>query len=65
MFQFLSTLEIDKKNGGWMCPPTWKLDFTHPSIRIDYTSPRQSTQAALTIAEPTPTTKMLKKILIN
>ena len=48
-----------------MCPPTWKLDFTHPSIRIDYTSPRQSTQAALTIAEPTPTTKMLKKILIN
>ena len=44
-----------------MCPPTWKLDFTHPLIRIDYTSPPQSTEAALSVAEPVPTTKMLKK----
>ena len=47
-----------KKNGGWMCPSIWKLDFTHSSIRIDYISPSQSTQAALRVAEPT---KMLKK----
>ena len=47
-----------KKNGGWMCPSIWKLDFTHSSIRIDYISPSQSTQAALRVPEPT---KMLKK----
>ena len=46
-----------------MCLPTWKLDFTHPSIRIDYTLLPQSTQAALRVAEPVPTNKMLKKIL--
>ena len=50
-----------KKNGVWMCPPTWKLDFTHPSKRIDYISPPQSTQAILRVAESAPTTKMLKK----
>ena len=49
-----------------MCPPTWKFDFTHPSMRTDYTSSSQSTQAALWFADPVPTTKMLKKkILIN
>ena len=40
-----------------MCPP-----FTHPSIRIDYTSPSQSPQAALRVAELVPTAKMLEKI---
>ena len=39
-----------KKNGGWMRPPTWKLDFIHLPIRIDYASPSQ----------PVPTTKILK-----
>ena len=28
-----------EKKGDWICPPTWKLDFTRPLIRIDYTSP--------------------------
>ena len=42
-----------QKNGGWMCPSTWKLDFTLSSIKIDYTSPPQ----------PVPTTKMSRKNL--
>ena len=50
-----------KKNGGWMRPPTWKLDFTHPSIRIDYTLPPQSAEATLRVADSAPTTKILKK----
>ena len=44
-----------------MCPPTWIVDFTHPSIRIDYKSPPQSPQVALRVAELVPTAKMLKK----
>ena len=50
-----------KKKSGWMCPPTWILHFTHPSIRIDYTSPPQSPQAALRVAELVETAKMSKK----
>ena len=44
-----------------MCPPTWILDFTHPSIRIDFTSPPQSPQT-LRVVELVPTAKMSKKI---
>ena len=47
-----------KKKDSCMCPPTRKLDFTHLSIRIDYTSSPQSTQAALRVAEPVLTTKI-------
>ena len=36
-----------EKKGAWMYPPTWKLDFTRPLIRIDYTLPTQPPQAAL------------------
>ena len=43
-----------KKKGGWMCPPSWKLDFTHSSIKIDYILPSQSPQAALRAAELIP-----------
>ena len=60
MSQFLSTLR-GMKNGGWVCPTTWKLNFTDLSIRIDYTLPPQFTQAALMVAESVPKTKMLKK----
>ena len=52
-----------KKNGGWLSPPTRELDFTHSSIRIENISPPQSVQGALRVAEPVPTTKMLKKNL--
>ena len=45
-----------------MCAPNWILGFTHPSIRIDHTSPPQSLQAALRVAELVPTAKMPKKI---
>ena len=48
--------------GDWICPPTWKLNFTRPFIRIDYTSPPQSRQAALRVFEPILTAKMFKKI---
>ena len=41
-----------------MCRSTYKLDFTHPPIRIDYTSPSQSSQAGLRVAELFPTAKM-------
>ena len=61
MFGFLR----GKENDVWMCPPSWKLNFTYPSIKIDYKSPPQSTQAALRISESVPTTKMLKKVVIN
>ena len=33
----------------------------HPLKKTDYTSLPQSSQAALSVAEPVPTTKMLKK----
>ena len=49
-----------EKKGGWICPPTWKLDFTRPLIRIDQTSPAQS---VLRIPEPILTAKMFKKNL--
>ena len=59
MPQVLSALEVRKR----MCPPTWKLHFTNRSITIDYTSPSQSSQASLRVAELVPTAKMLKKSL--
>ena len=38
---------------GWLVfPPSWKLNFIRPLIRIDYTSPPQSRQAALRVPEP-------------
>ena len=37
----------EEKKGAWMCPLTWKLDFTRPLIRIDYTLPTQAPQVAL------------------
>ena len=46
-------------NSGWMSPPAWKLNVTHPLIRIDHTSAPQSTQAALKVAEPVPATKLI------
>ena len=49
-----------EKKGGWICPPTWKLDFTRPLIRIDQTSPAQS---VLRIPEPILTAKMFKNNL--
>ena len=48
-----------EKKGRWICPPTWKLDFTRPLIRIDQTS---SAQSVLRIPEPILTAKMLEKI---
>ena len=51
-----------EKKGGWICPTTWKLNFTRPVIRIDYTSPPQSREAALRVPEPILTAKMFKKI---
>ena len=53
-------LRVEKK-GGWICPPTWKLNFTRPLVTIDYTSPPQYHQAALRVPEPTLTAKMFKK----
>ena len=41
-----------EKKGGWICRPTWKLNFTRRLIRIDYTSPLQSRRAALRVPEP-------------
>ena len=61
MSQFLSTLE-GRICGGWIFAPTWKLSFTLPLIRIDYTSSPQSLEAALRVPEPILTDKMLKKI---
>ena len=52
-----------EKKGGWICSPTWKLDFTRPLIRIDYTSQAQSCQVSLNVAEPILTIEMLKKNL--
>ena len=42
-----------EKKGGWICPPTCKLNFTRLLITIDYASPPQSCQAALRVPEPT------------
>ena len=53
-----------EKKGGWICPPTWKLNFTRPLIRTGYTSPPQSHQAALRAPESILTAKMFKKMLI-
>ena len=50
-----------EKKGSWICPPTWKLNFTCLSIRIDYTFPPQSRQAALKVPEPILIVKMFKK----
>ena len=52
------------EKAGWICPPTWKLNFTRLLITIDYTSPPQSCQAALRVPELTLTAKMFKKIYI-
>ena len=49
-----------EKKGGWICPATWKLNFTRPLIRIDYTSPPQTREAALRVPEPILTAKMCK-----
>ena len=49
------------KKGGWICLPTWKLNFTRPLIRIDYTSPPQYRPANLRFPEPILTAKMFKK----
>ena len=51
-----------EKNGGWIWPPTWKLNFTRPLKKIDYTSSPQFRQAALRVSGPTLTAKMFKKI---
>ena len=50
-----------------MCPPTWKLGFTHSSTRIDYILPPKSPQAALRVVELVPTAKCqkTKKIVIS
>ena len=50
-----------EKNAGWICPPTWKLNFTCPLMRINYTSPPQSCQAALRFPESVLTAKIIKK----
>ena len=63
MSQFLSTLQVRKWVVGYARPPTWKLDFTHSSIRIGSTLPPQSPRVALRVAELVPTVKMLKKVL--
>ena len=51
-----------EKKGGWICPPTWKLNFTRPLIRIGYISPPQSRQEALRVPEPILIAKMFKNI---
>ena len=51
-----------EKKAGWICPPTWKLNFTRPLIRINYISPSQSHQVALMIPELILTAKMFIKI---
>ena len=51
-----------EKKGGWIYPPTWKLNFTRPLIRIDYTFPPQSRQGALRVPEPILLAKMFKNI---
>ena len=48
------------KRGDWIFPPTWKLNFTRPLIRIDYTSPPKTRQAALRVPESILTGKMFK-----
>ena len=51
-----------EKKGCWICPPTWKLNFTRALITTVYTPPLYSYQAALRVAEPTLAAKMFKKI---
>ena len=43
-------------------PKNFLPNFICPLIRIDYTSPPQSCQAALRVPEPILTAKMFKKI---
>ena len=50
-----------EKKDGWICPPTRKLNFTRPLIRIDYTSTPQPRQAGLRVPKPILTAKMFKK----
>ena len=52
------------KKAGWICPPTWKLNFICLLITIDYTSAPQFCQAALRVPELTLTAKVFKKIYI-
>ena len=54
-----------EKKSGSICPPTWNLNFTCPLLRIDYTSPFQSCQAALRLPEPNLTAKMFKKLKLT
>ena len=54
-----------EKKGGWICPPTWKLNFTRPLIRTGYTSPPQSHQAALRAPESILTAKMFEKCKLS
>ena len=54
-----------EKKSGWICPPTWNLNFTCPLLRIDYTSQFQSCQAALRLPEPNLTAKMFKKLKLT
>ena len=58
----VSKHHLGKRKGGWIYPPTWKLNFTRPLIRIDYLVPPQYHQAASRITEPIVTAKMFKKI---
>ena len=58
----VSKHHLGKRKGGWIYPPTWKLNFTRPLIRIDYLFPPQYHQAASRITEPIVTAKMFKKI---
>ena len=51
-----------KKKGGWIYPPTWKLNFTRPFIQIDHASPPQSHQSALWFPESILTAKIFKKM---
>ena len=57
MSQCLGTLQGRKG----IRPPTWKLDFTPPLIRVDYTSPPLSPQTALKVAESVPKKSKLSK----
>ena len=64
MSQFLSTLEGRKRVVGYsFLPKNFLPNFIRPLIRIDYTSPPQSCQAALRVPEPILTAKMFKKNL--
>ena len=65
MSQFLSTLDVRKRVVG--CILLLAFSILHiPQLKLTiHTSPPQSPQAALRVAELVPTAKMSKKILIN